>query len=77
MFVPNSTADALSLFPSQKEAARRLGVSPAAVCQWLAAGRVPTKSAHQIRRVLKGHEGFDSDAYLNLIAAEAEQKGAA
>lgn len=73
MFVPNSTADALSLFPSQKEAARRLGVSPAAVCQWLAAGRVPTKRALFLRTLLEGHDGFDSDAYLRLIAAEAVQ----
>lgn len=64
------TPDALALFPSQKEAARLLGVSQAAVSQWVTAGRIPTKRALEVRARLEFRADFDADAYLQLIMAE-------
>lgn len=71
MFVPKRTADAVSLFASQSRLAELLGVTPPAVAQWTAAGRLPTKRALQVRDLLKDQPGFDAAAYTRLIEAEA------
>lgn len=77
MNVPNRTADAVSFFPSQAEVARLLKVTPAAVTQWVSAGRLPPRRAYEVRDLLRDHPDFDADAYTRLIEAEVMKGRAA
>jgi predicted transcriptional regulator len=76
MDVTKST-DAVRWFPSQGEMARCLKVTPAAVCQWLRAGRLPPRRAYEVRDLLRNRPDFDADAYTRLIEAEVMKRRAA
>ena len=54
---------------SQAELARKLDVSPAAVSQWVADGRIPKMRAYQIQVVSKGAVKADPAAYRDADQA--------